>query len=238
MSSGYVEIPSGAAASSSTTTTSINGLTGDVTLAGGPGIAVTTSGSTITVTDIDDTILVYQILGSTVQAQTVGINLANLSTNAPLASGTMRLTPVYVGKAATMTGVRLFQSTQGVYTSNNYNGVGLYSFSNGVCTLVASSTDDGTIWQAAAGTLITKAFSATYSATPGLYFTALLYNASAQTTAPAPVAQLTLAPPQVGDFTNGSKLSCTIASQNTLPASIALNSTTAAVQTVWVGLYV
>jgi len=91
---------------------------------------------------------------------------------------------VYISTTMTITGVKFSLSTAGDYTANSHNHVGLYSYSGGNITLVAKSTDDGDLWKATANTLATKAFSATYSAAPGVYYIGIEYRNSAETTAP------------------------------------------------------
>jgi hypothetical protein len=91
---------------------------------------------------------------------------------------------VWIPKTVTLTGVKWYQITAGVYTANNYNGVALYSHSSGTLTQVASSTNDGNIWKATSSTFASKAFSSTYSAAPGLYYIASIWCYSAYTTLP------------------------------------------------------
>jgi nitrogen fixation protein len=124
----------------------------------------------------------YGLLGSSIK----GVNLtcptfASLSATS-LGSGVGRYMSYYLPQAATITGVKFFQQNAGNYTGNNYNGVGLYSFSGGTLTLVASTTNDTEFWKSS--TWITKPFSSTYSAAAGMYYLFALYNSSAQTTAP------------------------------------------------------
>lgn len=107
-------------------------------------------------------------------------------TSNSLGSGTLSFNAYYLPVATTITGVKWYQVTKGNYTANNYNGVALYSYSAGTLTLVASSTNDGTIWSTpSTQTWGSKAFSSTYSASAGIYFIGILYSSSAQTTAPA-----------------------------------------------------
>lgn len=123
-------------------------------------------------------------MGSDVKAMTLGISNFGAA-NYTLVSGTANFIAVYLDYATTITGVRFVQHTAGAFTGNNYNGIGLYSSTvNGVLTLVASSTTDEAIWKNSAGTTRSVAFTAPYSAVPGLYFICLLYSSSAQTTAP------------------------------------------------------
>ena len=144
-----------------------------------------------------------------------------------LADGSVRFIATYVPITATITGAKFFQVVQGDYTADNYNGIGLYSYSGGTMTLVASSTNDGNIWKGTASTWQTKAFSATYSATSGLYFVGLLYNNSAQTTAPT-IGSSASSTANVGanDFTNSAKLVSLVNAQASLPTPQLMSGTT------------
>lgn len=183
----------------------------------------------------------YEALGSSIK----GVNLVcpNVSTivtgvTAGLTTGTPRFVAVYIPKAVTITGVKWLQVTAGVYTANNYNGVGLYSYSGGTLTLVASSTDDGTIWKTTSGSWGTKAFSSTYSASAGVYFICAMYNSSAQTTQPliGATTSSNVAAVNTFDFTNSAKLSAT-GSATSLPSSQASSGLTAVVVNPGLFLY-
>lgn len=172
-----------------------------------------------------DDILIRQGLGSTVKASTFDLNRLTSATN--MTDGRLYFIPVYLRTAQTITGVKWFQGNQGNYTSDNYNGFGLYTYSGGTLTLVASSTDDGNIWKATANTYNAKAFSATYSASAGLYFIAALWNASATTTAPQLGSTTGLTNNSVTsvDFTNSAKYLSFVAGQTSLPATQAMSGT-------------
>ena len=123
----------------------------------------------------------------------------------------------------TLTGVKWIQRTQGNYTADNNNKVGLYSYSGGTLTLVASCADDGNLWKGASNSVQSKAFSSTYvTLTNTQYFVAFLYNNSAQVTAPF-ISILTY---QL-DFTNSAKLSSTKGATTDLPATQAMSGTVA-----------
>jgi hypothetical protein len=84
----------------------------------------------------------------------------------------------------TATSIRFFQYTQGVYTGDNNNRIGLYKFEGTTFTLVASIPNDATLWTTAAtGTVVTKTFTAPYTvpANEKLY-AALLSNCSGTAT--------------------------------------------------------
>jgi hypothetical protein len=164
-----------------------------------------------------------QLLGSTVKGFNLGLPRGStiLTQNYTLVNQSVRFFAYYLPNAQTITGVKWYQVTIGSYTANNYNGVGLYTYSGGTLTLVASSTNDGTIWQTAAtGTMGSKAFSSTYSASAGIYFIGILYCASAAVTVPVLAAppSNTSANSSAFDFTNSAKLFGQ-ASGTTLPSS-------------------
>jgi hypothetical protein len=175
----------------------------------------------IIVTATDNKADVYALLGSVIKAEPVMGGLNILNATIAQVSTQFAITAVYLPKAATITGVKWYQSVAGNYTANNYNGVGLYTYSGGTLTLVASSTDDGNIWKATSNTWSSKAFSATYAAAAGLYFIGEVYNSSAQTTAPSfgGTVQAVNAGVVVADFTNSAKLVGLLAAQTSLPAS-------------------
>lgn len=181
----------------------------------------------------------YQAMGSTIKAETVASTTSNLPNNAALSDNTLRLTAVYLEKPTTLTGIKLMVATQGSYTGDNENRVGLYSYSSGTLTLVASSSNNSTLWTATANTMQSIAFSSAYAAAEGLYFVGTLYNNSAQTTAPAFRAGVGQSNGMQGtiDFTNSAKIHSTVGSQNTLPSSLAMSSTTNNTTTMWVALY-
>lgn len=169
-----------------------------------------------------------QALGSTVKA---GNYLAGVfgdsASSLILADGRLHLMAAYLSQPAIISEIGWHQITQGDYTADNYNGVGLFTYSGGTTTLVASSTDDGNIWKAAANTYNKKALSTPYSATAGVYFVGLLYNSSAQVTAPAIARRGTIAT-NLGslDLTNSAKIYSYLAS-STMPATQAMSGTTA-----------
>ena len=133
----------------------------------------------------------------------------------------------YIPVASTITGVKWFQTTKGVYTGNNTNGVALYSYSSGTLTKVAESTNDLTIWSTPnVNTYASKAFSSTYSASVGIYFIALLYSNSAQTTAPQiGIGSSVWASSQFAfDFTNSVKLNMYANTQTAFGSTYAVSS--------------
>jgi len=142
----------------------------------------------------------------------------------------LELIAVWIPKQVTITGVKFILLTAGVYTASNYNGFGLYSQSSGTLTLVASSTTDTTLFKTSSS-LITKAFTATYSAAPGLYYIGVIWSASATTTAPvfSTCSNSGFGASSVYntfDFTNNNKTYALLTSQTTMPATVTMSSTT------------
>jgi hypothetical protein len=172
----------------------------------------------------------YQDLGSTFKSYplTMPQGITSITTNSTLTDGSARFVIIYIPLGATITGVKWYQTTAGDYTADNYNGLGLYTYSSGNLTLVASSTTDGDIWKGVNNTWRTKAFSSTYVATAGTYVIGALYNSSAQTTAPAIGSATTSSNNAVmtNDFTNSAKISSSLGTQNSLPASTSMSSLT------------
>jgi len=152
------------------------------------------------------------------------MNLSNLlNSNKALFDATLYVVGYYLPVGATISGVKFFQGVQGNYTADNYNGVALFSYSGGTITLVASSTNDGNIWKGTSNTWQTKAFSSTYVAAAGMYFIGMLYNYSAQTTAPT-IGHSTSINNSSYDFTNSAKMTCDITGQSSISASYAMSS--------------
>lgn len=187
----------------------------------------------------DLTVKAYQALGSVIKGQSIGINAQEISLTQALSDGRVVFHAVYIPVSATITGVKWIQGIQGNYTADNYNGVGLYTYSGGTLTLVASSTDDGNIWKVSAGAIASKAFSATYSATAGLYFVATHWNASATVTAPQLACGAgTSAPQNSLDFTNSAALKLNYNSQTALPSSVAASATDGpGGNFIWIAVY-
>lgn len=131
---------------------------------------------------IDNDLLIAQLSGCTI----LGWNYSptEIVTSLTLTNQTIFGTAIYLPVAATLTGVYWYQATQGSYTANNNNRVGLFTSDGTNLTNVASSSDDGTLWKAASASWGNKAFSSTYPAAAGVYWVLGLYCRSAAATAP------------------------------------------------------
>mgnify|MGYP000884120850 CR=1 FL=1 len=228
-------------------TRTVNGqaLSGDITISSVATITtarkingVDFNGSADIYTDVD--LLAYAALGSAILAETVQQKLAFSNTSTAMVDGQIKYTAVYLPKATTLTGIKVYVRAQGSYTGDNNNRVGLYSYSGGTLTLVASSANNSTLWTSAANSVQTIPFSSTYAANAGLYFVAFIYNQSAQTTAPSLASGTALNNAAMSGtafgFTNSAKLHGT-SSGTDLPASIAMSSITASTIPSWTALY-
>lgn len=172
----------------------------------------------------------FSYLGSAIKAQPVGGTYSALNSSTTLGNQAVLLQAVYVPERKTYSGGEWVQNTKGSYTGTAYNGIGVYSINaaTGTLTLLASSTTDATIWQTAtSGTLTSKAFSATITLTPGVYYFAALWNESAVTTAPKVTSGGSTVAPNTIDFPNSIKLVCQLTSQTSLPSTIAMSATAA-----------
>lgn len=195
-------------------------------------------------TDLQDaTAKGLQALGSTIKGVTIGITYT-LQGNYGIAleNTAVVMSAIYIGAPTTLNGVKTIMKTQGAYTASGYNGVGIYSVSGGTLSLVASSADDGNIWKAGSGNVITKAFSSPYVAAPGVYYAALIYNRSAETTPPQIAHVSTAYVPMLNtnEFTNGrficAKYYPGVAFQSTVSAST-ISSTSALPDPAWMAIY-
>jgi hypothetical protein len=182
--------------------------------------------------------LFLQALGSTIKAQPLN-GFEKISGAAAMGNQTVYYVPIKVDATFTCTGGYIYQGVQGDYTADNYNGIGLYSFNAGVLTLVASSTDDGTIWKATSQTWIQKAFSSTVKVYPGVYWLALLYCRSASVTGPqiAYTTNLYNAGVNVGLFTNSALYSAQKTATTSLAGSVNMSTLTQSVQGFYAALY-
>jgi len=180
----------------------------------------------------------YAALGGGVKAAAIDILPTQATSAATFTDSQLRIVALFINKPQTLTGVKLWVRTQGSYTGDQNNKVGLYSYSGGTLTLVASSTNDADLWKASANTYQSIPFSSTYAATPGIYFVATLWNASSTTTAPA-FGGVTLTNAAMADlgFSNSAKLYGLVNTQGDLPSTLAMSSVTAAISPAWVGVY-
>lgn len=123
-------------------------------------------------------------LGGTIKAIPSGVPFSSFTANKALINSKFEIVPVYFKEACTITGIMTVLQTAGVYTGNNFNGLMLYLQHLGNYTLLGYSAGATNTWAATANTLITLPLNVTVPVQPGVYYVALLYNRSAETTAP------------------------------------------------------
>ena len=185
----------------------------------------------------------YAALGSQTKSYSLGLPINRLinNVNFNLTSGMVQFHALEMMEGGlTLTGVQWVQIQAGVYTANNNNKIGLYSYSGGTLTLVASSTNDGNLWKATGGTLGSKAFSSTYTTVAGtMYFAAIIYSTSAQTTVPQLYGTnaISQAPVFTNDFTNSAKIGSFITGQTDLPATQAMSGLTTNSNFMYLAVY-
>jgi hypothetical protein len=191
-------------------------------------------------------ILAYQALGSTIKGATLdlGLNRAS-STVSHGTSGRFQLTPIYIPVATTITGVKFMSAIQGVYTASTYNGIGLYSYSGGVGTLLANTADDSTMWKQNANVLVSRNFTGStpgpVSVAAGLYYIGSVVNgntAQAGSTAPSILGTASMTTSMTTyDFTNSARLFTHLNTQTTQPSSWNMTSGQANGAILWFGLF-
>lgn len=187
--------------------------------------------------DMSNVPATWRAAGSTAKAMSIPPHFA--TTNQATTDQQITFTGVNLPYDASLTGVFWFQNTNGNYTADNNNKVGLYSTDGTTMTLVASSADTAGMWSQGAGDWRSLAFSAPYAAQAGLYYVAMLYNNSAEVTNPTiartgAFIQASAANP-IGAPTQ--KMFGTLATQTDLPASQALAGITPSTASIVVGVY-
>lgn len=195
------------------------------TTGGTAGQSMVSAGTTAQATWSDasrtQSLAAYRALGSVMQAFAPGGGPDLINGGFGLTTGEIRWVPVWVDSAMTVTGVKFLQWTAGVYTATTTNRIGLYSYSGGTLTQRAATADSAATWTGASNTWVTKAFTATYAATPGLYFVAYIYRNTAQTTQPQ-IGALPVGSQNAwssADLTNSAKLYGFQTGQTDLPAT-------------------
>jgi hypothetical protein len=191
-------------------------------------------------------ILAYQALGSTIKGATLdlGLNRA-LTTVSHGTSGRFQLTPIYIPVATTITGVKFMSAVQGVYTASTYNGIGFYSYSGGVGTLLANTADDPTMWKQNANVLVSRNFTGStpgpVTVAAGLYYIGSVVNgntAQVGSTAPQILGTASMATSMTTyDFTNSARLVTHIVSITTSPTTWNMSSGLANGAIYWFGLF-
>lgn len=181
----------------------------------------------------------YRILGSKIIGENLdGDGINSVVNGASMANQRMFFSIIRFYKDTTCTGLKWKQITQGSSTANNYNGVGLYEYNGSAWNLVASSTNDGTIWNSVtAGALGYKAFSSSVTVYKNkLYAAVALWCRSAQTTVPQLGYMGTASATASGnDYTGSNITSGYIDSQTSLPSTLTMSSATFNANQFWFG---
>jgi hypothetical protein len=207
----------------------------------GLGTNLSDDGTNILAASRSSWLAIYPLLGGGILGETLGLSMADIGTAQALSDAQIYWCAVYLPNAATLTGVKWFQTVNGSYTADQNNVIGLYSYSAGTLTQVATTGNDGNLWQQGiAMGVASKPFTATYAAAAGLYFIAALYNNSAQTTAPTigRGGNLVNAGVAALDFTNSAKAYGIMNAQTNIPSPTQVMSGITTVLIVnWFGLY-
>jgi hypothetical protein len=181
----------------------------------------------------------FNMLGLNIKAQSVGVGLLGSTASNTLTSQRLALSAIYMSISDIISGVKWYQSTQGSFTANNFNGLGLYSYANGVLTLIAQTANNGSTWQTpGSNTFASALFTSPVALAPGIYFVGAIYSQSAVTTAPVITSSTALANLAIAQMgTNSGFTAGFLASQTSLPASINASACTATTQNNWFALF-
>ena len=134
----------------------------------------------------------YNAMGWTVKGGCPLFTQGNITTTFTLGSGTLVLEAIWVDDTCTITGINWVLTQAGAYTNvSGYNGFGLCKISGSNYSLVDSTTNNTQLFTATASTWQSTPFASTYQATPGLYILYVLYQETAQVTAPIMAAYTT-----------------------------------------------
>jgi hypothetical protein len=176
--------------------------------------------------------------GSSLITESFGLTTSMVTGRMVLAHQTLHLVMVNVPVDTVVRGVKFIQAVQGNYTASSYNGVGLYSYSAGNLTLIASSTNDGNTWQQAAYGFYTHSFQAGVNVIAGIFWIGILYSRSAEVTAPqiAGAQDVISSVISTVDLQNSAVTYGSVAGQSSLPSSLAMSSVTPVASRCWLGL--
>jgi hypothetical protein len=129
--------------------------------------------------------------------QGFGVGIKAMPVSVIYASGALTLTDaralyvlVYIPETTVVTGVKWIANTLGKFLADSvagaFNGFALYKCdaAGTTHTRVAITADNAGVWRLAATVVGTAAFTGTYTAEPGYYFVASLWNHISSTTSP------------------------------------------------------
>jgi len=130
----------------------------------------------------------YNYLKSNGQPKLLGFPMFSASLlggGRTMTDGAMYLSSYKINKDTTITNLKTWLTTAGAFTSDNYNGMVVYTTNATGITLASKTADDGNVWKTTAGTLISKDLETPVVVTKDqIIMIGALYNSSAQTTAP------------------------------------------------------
>jgi hypothetical protein len=129
----------------------------------------------------------------------------------------IRFSSFYIPDSCILTGLKFILDTQGNFTADNFNGIGLYKLAGTMLTLVAESANDPNYFKVGSGTLSDIPFTAPYTAAPGIYYVAYLANWSAVIAAPK--MYMAQSDSAVIYLELDVQFNCALLAQNTLPAN-------------------
>lgn len=178
----------------------------------------------------------YQFLGSNIKGQNVNGGLGSATGTISLVNNRVFYSLLYLPEPALLTGMLWKQVLNSGITANNYNGLSLMSISGGTLTTVASTTNDGNVWAASAGTIGSKAFSSTYNAAAGYYIGALIMCNSAFTQIPI-LGGVNSSVNYINNFTNSAKMQAVLSGQTAIPSPQLFSGLSASSIEIWMGLY-
>jgi hypothetical protein len=175
--------------------------------------------------------------GLTTKVWARGQAMESITTTLNLVSGTHQTTYFDLSAPTTLNGVRWFQTVQGNYTANNFNGFAIYRYDvvNDTAYLVAQTANTGTIWQATANSWNTIAFTSPVNVEAGAFRIVAYYSSSAQTTAPALGSFSSVQSAAVFNLPNGGRLSGRLT--QTTPANFKTSTLAAQAGQHVIGIY-
>lgn len=178
-------------------------------------------------------------LGSALLCQSYdsAINVNDTDFAATMVSGRMYLNAVLLTEPAVVTGAVFRVAAAGVYTAAaTGNRVGLYQVDEAGTglTRLAQSATDGVLFKTVG--VIQKPFTAPVTIESGLYFAALMWYASATTSAPRRSALTSVAPGVTNPLLTGKPQRASYYDGTEMPATIAGFGTTLSPLS-WAGLY-
>lgn len=172
-------------------------------------------------------------LGSSIKAFPLRGRIGDLTSSSTLLTQTVYYTAINIYKDMTVTGLMTWQNVNGVFTANNYNGVGLFSYSGGTLTKIAESTNDLALWTGGASVWKTIPFSAPVILSKGVYYAAALRCSTAAGTAPTVLAFGNFLTANIAfDFTNSAFLGAVGTGVTALPSSITASALTKTVNPI------